>query len=49
MFIIYDWANNDVFSGKLFDSFDIAEEYLTEFLGDIYEIDRQEYSIEECP
>lgn len=45
---IQDWAGNDLtyFHGK-FKSFDDAEERLSEFLGDEYETDRQEYYIVE--
>lgn len=44
--IILDWAGNDVFSGRLFKSFEDGEEFLSEFLGDKYEEDRQEYYIQ---
>lgn len=44
---IVDWVNNEMFAGKLFDSFDDAECYLSEFLGDEYDEDRGEYYIVE--
>jgi hypothetical protein len=44
-FKIFDWAGNSPFGEKLFRSFDDAEEFLSEFLGDQYETDRQEYYI----
>lgn len=43
--VILDWASNDVFRGKTFKNFDDAEEFLSEFLGDTYETDRQEFEI----
>lgn len=43
-FIIQDWAGNLMDFGR-FDSFDDAEEFLCEKLGDNYETDRQEYYI----
>ncbi len=46
-FLILDWAGNDVFRGKQFDSFDDAEDFLSEFLDEDYEADRQEYEITE--
>ena len=47
-FKIIDWAGNDLtYHHGLFKSFDEAEEALSEFLGDIYETDRQEYYIVE--
>jgi hypothetical protein len=48
-FIIVDWINNVVFHGKTFKSFDDAEEFLDEKLGESYETDRQEYFIIEKP
>lgn len=47
MYSIYDWAMNEIRIGKYvnFDSFDDAEEVLSEFLGDNYEEDRGEYYI----
>lgn len=45
MFIIKDWAFNICFSSKEFDSFDDAEEFLSNFLGDNYDEDRGEYHI----
>lgn len=44
--IIKDWAGNECFDGETFKSFDAAEEFLSEQLGDDYEEDRQEYEIE---
>lgn len=45
-FIIKDWAGNLCFFGKRFKSFDAAEDFLSEKLGDSYETDRQEYTID---
>lgn len=45
---ISDWAGNVCFDGKVFKSFEDAEEFLSEFLGDDYEESRQEYEIAEC-
>lgn len=42
--IIQDWAGNLMDFGA-FKSFDDAEEFLSEKLGDDYETDRQEYYI----
>lgn len=42
---IYDWAGNLCFHGVSFDSFEDAEDWLCEKLGDDYETDRQEYYI----
>jgi len=57
--VIKDWAGNYPFnwwiksplagSDYLFNTFDDAEEFLDEFLGDTYETDRQEYYIEQEP
>jgi hypothetical protein len=47
-FIIQDWAGNLMFNGKKFKSFDDAESYLSEFLNDDYETDREAYYILEC-
>ena len=54
--VIKDWAGNYPFNwwGKLpfngpdhlFQTFDDAEEFLSEFLGDTYETDQQDYYIE---
>lgn len=44
-YIIKDWANNDVFSGALFDSFDEAEEFLSTHLDETYDVLRGEYEI----
>jgi hypothetical protein len=49
-FVIKDWAGNLIkFDGRpyLFDSFDDAEEVLSEELDEAYETDRGEYEIEE--
>lgn len=32
IYVILDWAGNDVFNGKEFKSFDDADEFLTEFI-----------------
>lgn len=48
-FIIIDWMSNVCFGGISFDSFDDAEDWLTEKLGDDYETDRQEYYITDAP
>lgn len=45
LWIIEDWAGNVKFGGKTFKSFEDAEEYLSIFLGDKYETDREEYEI----
>lgn len=58
IWVIQDWAGNFVdFKGRVtipsfavpmeFTSFDDAEEYLSEKLGDAYDTDRQEYYIEQ--
>lgn len=44
--IVLDWAGNLMDFGT-FKSFDDAEEFLCEKLGDDYETDRQEYEITE--
>jgi hypothetical protein len=47
-YVIRDWANNPIhFKNRPFyyDSFDDAEEVLSEELDDNYETDRQEYYI----
>jgi len=44
-FIIKDWNGKVLESHGEFSSFDDAEEKLSEFLGDKYETDRQEYYI----
>ena len=44
--IIKDWAGNLMTFGT-FVSFEDAEEFLCEKLGDDYETDRQEYEIEQ--
>ena len=44
--IIRDWAGNDCFDGQTFATFDDAEEFLTEQLGDEYETDRGEYEVQ---
>lgn len=43
--IIKDWAGNVCFPKWQFSSFDDAEYFLTEQLGEDYETDRQEYCI----
>lgn len=45
--IIHDWAGNVMFNGQKFNSFDDAEEFLSEKLDNTYETDRQEYEIVE--
>jgi hypothetical protein len=44
--IILDWAGNVCFNAVEFDTFDDAEAWLSEKLGDSYETDREEYYIE---
>jgi len=47
---IRDWANNLMKykdRANIFDSFDEAEDFLSDYLGDNYETDRQEYYIVE--
>jgi hypothetical protein len=46
IWIIKDWADNDVFGAKEFSSADDAEDFLAEKLGDAYETDRGEYYIQ---
>lgn len=46
-FIIMDWAGNKLDYHGWFETFDDAEEHLSEFLGDAYEEDRGEYVISE--
>lgn len=46
MFIIKDWANNVCFKGISFETWDDAEDWLSEKLNNDYETDRQEYYIE---
>lgn len=45
-FHILDWAGNVKFNGRDFSSFDDAEDFLSDFLGEAYENDRQEYTID---
>lgn len=48
MWIIKDWADNHIFNGQEFNSFEDAEEFLTEFMycNDIsYDESRSEYVI----
>ena len=45
--IIEDWAGNICFDGMEFDSFDAAEEFLSEKLDGGYDTDRGEYYIVE--
>lgn len=47
MYYIQDWTGAIKFEGTLFEDFETAEEFLSEFLGDNYEEDRQEFYIEE--
>ena len=42
---IEDWAGNQPYDGTTFDSFEDAEEFLSQELGEKYETDRQEYEI----
>lgn len=42
--IIQDWAGNTCFMDT-FNTFEDAEEFLSDFLGDSYDTDRQEYYI----
>lgn len=44
-FFIQDWAGNRLEAHGTFETWDDAEEALTEFLGDAYETDRGEYVI----
>lgn len=44
---IQDWAGNVMYNMGTFETFDDAESYLCEVLGDNYETDRQEYYITE--
>jgi hypothetical protein len=48
LFIIKDWAGNDISlpQGDVWNTFDDAEECLSEYLGDSYDTDRQEYYID---
>jgi hypothetical protein len=43
--IIKDWAGNHLFQKYQWSSFDDAEYFLDEQLGDNYETDREEYCI----
>jgi hypothetical protein len=48
--VICDWTSTAMFEGKVFESFDIAEEYLCEFFDKVsldYDENRGEYSIVE--
>lgn len=45
--VIFDWAGNRCFQGISFPSFDDAEDWLCEQLGDEYDTDRGEYYITE--
>lgn len=47
MWIIQDWTGKRCFGGFEFESFDDAEAWLADKLGDDYEEDRQEYYIVE--
>lgn len=44
-FVIEDWTGKLLFKGKVFSSFEDAEEFLSEKLGKYYDTDRQEYEI----
>jgi hypothetical protein len=44
-FEIQDWTGNICFNGKTFKSFEDAEEFLSEKLGESYETDREEYCV----
>lgn len=44
-FHIVDWMSNVMFDGQKFDSFDDAEAFLSEALGEEYEESRQDFSI----
>ncbi len=46
-FVIYDWAGNHTFQTESFETFDDADEFLSEHLGDTYEVERGEYVIDE--
>jgi hypothetical protein len=45
VWFIQDWAGNECFKGREFESFDDGEEFLCEVLDDAYETDRQEYYV----
>lgn len=45
MFIIKDWSGKELTAHGKFKTFDDTESYLSEFLGDDYDEDRQEYEI----
>lgn len=45
IWIIKDWAGNVMFDAREWENFDDAEAFLSEFLGDNYKTDRQEYEI----
>jgi hypothetical protein len=47
MYKITDWTGKEVFGEKRFETFDDAEDFLCYNLGDSYDDDRQEYSIDE--
>lgn len=47
MYIIQDWTGRVMFNYKTFKTFDDAEDYLRNKLGDSYETDRQDYYIME--
>lgn len=46
---IRDWAGNSCFMGRTFNSYDDAETFLEEKLGNDWEEHRQEYELEEVP
>lgn len=45
---IADWAGNAMFNGRHFCSFEEAEEFLSEHLGDNYDDERGEFYIEQA-
>lgn len=47
IWIIKDWTGNVCFQGQEFDSFDDAEEFMCERLGEDYEDARGEYEIQQ--
>lgn len=44
-YTIVDWCYNRCFGYVEFESFDDADEYLSDYLGAAYEVDREEYEI----
>lgn len=45
-YTIIDWTSKVCFNGQEFETFDDAESFLSETLGDDYELDRCEFYIE---